>query len=133
MYRTGVERMFTARHALRGDFGDESLPHTHSYRVEWICRTEGLDAGGFSVDIALLEQSLESLLSGLDDRLLNDLPFFENRQPSLENVAFYLHRELERSFVGAGGTLRPVSSMEVRIWESATAWASFESPPGGIG
>jgi 6-pyruvoyltetrahydropterin/6-carboxytetrahydropterin synthase len=132
MFRTGVERVFTARHALRGDFGEESLPHTHPYRVEWICRTPTLDSNGFSVDIALLESILESVLKDLDDRLLNDLPFFEDRQPSLENLAVYLHRELGNGFVRAGGTLEPVPAMEVKIWESESAWASYEAPPDGI-
>ncbi|WP_455382754.1 6-pyruvoyl trahydropterin synthase family protein [Salinispira pacifica] len=124
MFRTGVKRPFTARHALRGDFGDETVPHSHPYTVEWICRTQGLDANGFSVDIALLERELEALLEELDDRLLNDLPFFESRQPSLENLALYLHQELRLRFRNAGGGGTD-PAMEVRIWESPTAWASY--------
>ncbi|HUX12650.1 MAG TPA: 6-carboxytetrahydropterin synthase [Spirochaetia bacterium] len=127
MFRTGVLRSFNARHALRGEFGTETLPHTHPYQVEWICESPVLDRNGFSVDISRMEKTMESVLQAIDGRLLNDLDYFRNRQPSLENLAVYLHLELERAFSLSGAFRDQIGTTEVRIWESATAWASYSS------
>ena len=94
MYRVGVKGKFQARHFLVGDFGDETTPHSHEYTVNWSLKTVDLDENGFSLDIALLEETLEIVLRDLDERLLNDFAFFETRQPSVENTASFLHDSL---------------------------------------
>ena len=123
MFRTGVKRKLNARHFLAGDFGEESVPHSHPYEVELICSSTGLDSNGFSTDIAAMESALEEVLSGTDDVLLNDLPFFADRQPSLENLCVYLVQSLRQAL--AERLSAPDQPLEIRIWESATAWASF--------
>ena len=37
MFQAGIKKSFDARHFLRGDFAEESVPHTHPYQVEVIC------------------------------------------------------------------------------------------------
>jgi 6-pyruvoyltetrahydropterin/6-carboxytetrahydropterin synthase len=123
MFATGVRRKLTARHFLNGDFGDESVPHSHPYEVELICRSPTLDDNGFSTDIAAMESVLEQTLQEIDDVLLNDLPFFESRQASLENLCIYLVASL-RAALGRRGA-EPRELMEIRIWESESAWASY--------
>ncbi len=120
MYKTGVIRPLNAYHFLRGDFGDESEPHTHPYQIEWIRFNRELDENGFATDIAAMEHTLETVLAEIDNRLLNDLPFFSERQTSLENLARYLTERLDAALP------QPGSRSEIRIWESETAWASFE-------
>ncbi len=134
MYRTGVQRRFTARHALVGDFGDESTPHTHSYLVEWIRESRDLDENGFATDIAAMEAALEDELTAIDDRLLNDMPFFAQIQTSLENVCRFLHSRLETNLIHRTGD-RDASDQDnsvVRIWENDSAWASYEASPWSI-
>lgn len=126
MFTTGVIRAFTARHALSGDFGPESVEHTHRYRVELICRTEELDGNGFGIDIALLERILAEELGIIDDRFLNALEFFRDRQPSLENLAVYLAERFVSRLSDTQGRGR-VRRLEVRLWESDTAWAAYET------
>jgi 6-pyruvoyltetrahydropterin/6-carboxytetrahydropterin synthase len=130
MYRAGVTRSYTARHALRGDFGEESVPHSHPYVVEWVCETGALDDNGFSVNIAAVEAALEAVLGRIDDVLLNDLDYFRQRQPSLENLARYLFRELSRDLPEHGQDPSAIRSMQVKIWESDTAWASYAGAVG---
>ncbi len=119
MFATGIQQDLQARHYLRGDFGEESRPHSHPYRVELICRTSALDSNGFSTDIDLLESSLHNTLAQIDNVLLNDLPFFKDRQPSLENLCIYISESVRREI----GT--SAQEIEIKIWESATAWASY--------
>lgn len=123
MFRAGVSRPLRARHYLVGDFGEESTPHSHPYRVEAISRTRALDENGFSTDIAAMEAVLEELLGSIDDVLLNDLPWFTSRQPSLENLAIYLAERLREGL--AAREAAPEEPLEIRIWENESAWAGY--------
>jgi 6-pyruvoyltetrahydropterin/6-carboxytetrahydropterin synthase len=129
MYQVGIRNRFQARHFLRGDFAEESTPHGHDYELEWICRTEGLDENGFSVDIALLEELLETEARGVRDVLLNDLEFFRDRQPSVENMARFFHQRLLAALRGRGYAVDRIVRAELRIWESPQAWASYGAAP----
>jgi 6-pyruvoyltetrahydropterin/6-carboxytetrahydropterin synthase len=123
MFAAGVSRPLRARHYLAGDFGDESTPHSHPYRVEAISRAAGLDANGFSTDIAALEAVMEEVLGGIDDVLLNDLPYFADKQPSLENLACYVAAEVRSGLDRRGAA--PEQPLEIRIWENESAWAGY--------
>lgn len=122
MFRTGVRRNFEAYHALRGDFGAETEPHTHPYVIEWVVHSETLDENGFAADIARMDEVLGEVIGDLEGVFLNDLPYFQLRQTSLENLAVYLHSLLDRAFGHPDE-----SEMEVTIWESETAFASYRA------
>ena len=128
MYQVGIKNRFQARHFLRGDFAEESAPHEHDYELEWVCQTESLDENGFSVDIALLEELLEAEVQAVRGRLLNDLEFFRNRQPSVENMARFFHHRLLEALQGRGYAVARIVRAELRIWESTQAWASYSAP-----
>jgi 6-pyruvoyl-tetrahydropterin synthase len=121
MFKTGVKHNLNAYHALRGDFGEESIPHTHPYIVEWTVWNDDLDENGFATDIAAMEQAMKDLSEELDGVFLNDLPFFSGRQTSLENLSMYLHDRLKAALD------RAPKRMEVAIWESDSAYASYET------
>ena len=125
MYRVGVKHKASVSHFLVGDFGDETVPHSHDYTVEWVCRTDGLDENGFSVDIAAMEEILAGVLSRIEGLLLNRLPYFEGKQPSVENFARYVYDETREKLTARG--VDPVLSdgAEIIVWESPTAWASY--------
>jgi len=125
MYKVGIKNSFTAKHFLRGDFDEESLPHSHPYEVEWRCSTKELDENGFSIDIALMKTVLEDVLARIDGRLLNDLPFFEQRQPSVENCAQYISSSILSAPEMKHLITPALSEMEIRIWEAPDAWASY--------
>jgi len=131
MYRAGIKRPFKASHFLVGDLDDETRPHEHTYTADWIVEVEGLDESGFSVDIALMEELLEEATTSVEGVLLNDLPFFENRQSSVENTAEYLSRELFGKLAERGASLQRIRSSEMRIWESDSAWASYRAEDPG--
>lgn len=123
MFQAGVSRPLRARHFLVGDFGDESVPHAHPYQVELISSSEELDENGFSTDIAAMEAALEETIAEIDDVLLNDLPYFRNRQPSLEHLAVYLVETVREKL--AERAAAPTLPLEIRIWENEHAWAGF--------
>jgi 6-pyruvoyltetrahydropterin/6-carboxytetrahydropterin synthase len=128
MYKVGIRNAFQARHFLRGDFGPESVPHEHRYALQWVCSTEDLDENGFAVDIALLEELLHLEVESVRGKLLNELEFFRERQPSVENMARFFLGRLRDALAGRGYPAARIVGDELTIWESDSAWASFSAP-----
>jgi 6-pyruvoyltetrahydropterin/6-carboxytetrahydropterin synthase len=124
MIEVGIEAGFEASHALRGDFGPASEPHSHRYRVCAVFSGQALGPEGFLVDIALVEGALRSVSSRLEGRCLNDLEPFTVLNPTAEGLGLYVWEELER---GLKGLLpRGVSLGEVTVWESPQAFARIK-------
>jgi 6-pyruvoyltetrahydropterin/6-carboxytetrahydropterin synthase len=71
-----------------------------------------------------LKQILRAIIEKLDHRFLNDVPPFDERNPSAENMAQYFHQEMSRRLDGAART-NPVHVAEVKIWETDTATATY--------
>ena len=101
------------------------IPYSHRYVVDLTLSAETFDKNGFSVDIALLEEVLESILRELDSVLLNELPFFKDRQASVENTAFFVHDLVFARLAEKGFNRVAIGASEVKIWESDSAWASY--------
>jgi 6-pyruvoyl-tetrahydropterin synthase len=128
MYKVGIRGSFHARHFLVGIAGPESSPHEHTYALQWVCAAETLDEHGFAVDIALLEELLQQGVEAVRGQLLNDLEFFRERQPSVENMAGFFHGNLLAALAGRGYPVARIVSTELTIWESDSAWASYSAP-----
>ena len=121
MYSLSLQRDFIASHYLvGGDWGPENDPHAHPYRVEIRLSAERLDHHGYLIDLDELEQIIDACVDAYRDRLLNDLPEFEGLNPSIEHFSrcFFDH-------VVEGLTREQLVSLEVRLWETADAWASY--------
>ncbi|HSR10862.1 MAG TPA: 6-carboxytetrahydropterin synthase [Thermodesulfobacteriota bacterium] len=122
MYTIGSTRAFAARHFLTGgDWGEENRPHTHQYRIEVEVRGEELDAHGYLVDLTTIDRLLEDQAGRYSGALLNDLPEFAGKNPSIENLATILARALLPSVVGKG-----IAGIRVKLWENDQAWAAYE-------
>ena len=121
MYTLAFSRSFEARHYLvGGDWGAENAPHAHAYRVEVRLGATALDRHGYIVDLEELEALLERIVARYRDRLLNDLPEFEGRNPSIEHFSRCFLEHLAEG-LGPGR----FAEMEVRLWETGEAWASY--------
>jgi 6-pyruvoyltetrahydropterin/6-carboxytetrahydropterin synthase len=125
MYTLAVRRDFVAQHALiGGDWGAENLLHSHHYVLELHMQGAQLDRHGFLVDIVKVEQTLNALIAGYRDHLLNDLPEFAGLNPSLEAFSRIL-------CVAVGKSLRVENDISIKVvlWENDTAWASYRLDP----
>ena len=120
-YQLCLQRDFEASHFLiGGDWVAENEVHPNAYRLEWIVEGQDLDEHGYLVDLTKVEQHLETVLAGYRGRLLNDLPEFAGINPSLEQFCRILSSQLAAHLAGDG-----LQAHVVRLWESATAWASI--------
>jgi 6-pyruvoyltetrahydropterin/6-carboxytetrahydropterin synthase len=124
MFEVSVEETFAAGHALRGYHGKCENVHGHNYRVRILIAGEALDAAGLLVDFVDLKQILRAIIERLDHRFLNDVPPFDELNPSAENMARYFHQEMSRRLDGAARP-NPVRVAEVKIWETDTATATY--------
>jgi 6-pyruvoyltetrahydropterin/6-carboxytetrahydropterin synthase len=121
MYAVAVRRELIAQHYLvGGDFGPENRPHSHRYRIEWRIEGPELDPSGFLVDIDRMASGIDAVLSGLQDRILNEIPALAGLNPSIEHLARILWKDLAAR-IGLKAPLRA----RVTVWESDSAWASF--------
>jgi 6-pyruvoyltetrahydropterin/6-carboxytetrahydropterin synthase len=125
MYRLCLQREFSARHRLvGGDWGAENSLHGHTYRIEWELSRASLDSHGFLVDLVDVERALASIIQRYRGAVLNELPEFEEGNPSLERFAAILWKRLS-------ATVPDGTASAVRLWEDASAWAGYEQPRHG--
>ncbi len=125
VFKTGIKSSFKARHKLIGDFGDESNPHEHTYEIEWICTVQELDENGFGINIDILTEKLDKVVGSINRSFLNDIPYFKNRQTSIENTAQYICESLFDELLKDDYPVSTIKQSEIKIWESGSAWASF--------
>lgn len=113
VYRVQVEEEFSSSHQLRNYGGKCEELHGHNFRV--LAEVEGgqLDPDtGLLIDFKELRGNLRSILQELDHRHLNELPAFEQVNPSSENLARHIYARLEQGLSGSGVRLRKVSVLE---------------------
>ena len=120
MYELVIKSQFAAAHNLRNYGGKCESLHGHNWLVEVFIRADALGPGGMVLDFGILKKEAEGVLQTLDHKYLNDLPYFEKREPSSENIARYIYEALVEK-------LRPyhIKPYKVTAWESEGAGASY--------
>src|ERR1700704_2429869 len=113
MFEVTVEQTFAAGHALRHYRGKCENVHGHNYRVRVTVQGNQLDDTGLLVDFLEVNRLLSGTVEYLDHQFINDLPPFDELNPSAENIAKYFY---EKVSVGLKSEV-PVRVSEVTIWE----------------
>jgi 6-pyruvoyltetrahydropterin/6-carboxytetrahydropterin synthase len=113
MYEIMVELDFDAAHALRGYQGKCENLHGHRFKVAATVKGSKLNEIGLAYDFTLLKKQLGEILSKYDHTNLNDVPPFTQINPSSENIAVTIYRELEKKLAQA-----PVVLDNIEVWES---------------
>ena len=121
MFTLSVQRDFIAQHYLiGGDWGAENALHAHNYRLELYLQGQRLNQHGYLVDIVEIEHLLDQELENYQGATLNDLAEFDGLNPSLEHFSRILCSSLAKHI-----RAEQLASVEVRLWEDETAWASY--------
>jgi 6-pyruvoyltetrahydropterin/6-carboxytetrahydropterin synthase len=121
MYSVAVRQDFVAQHFLLGggDAPENSL-HSHDYRVEVQLEGRILNEYGYLVDIDVIKEGLEALLSKYRNKTLNDTQEFDGLNPSVEHFARIMCEGLFNRIQQSG-----LTSITVKMWEDENAWAAF--------
>ncbi len=120
MYQISVEQHFDAAHYLRGYQGKCEALHGHRFGVVVKIRASGVDEIGLAYDFTVLKQHLADILARFDHTCLNEVPPFDNINPSSENIAATIYNELQPKLAGA-----PVSLSCVEVWESPQTGVAY--------
>jgi 6-pyruvoyltetrahydropterin/6-carboxytetrahydropterin synthase len=116
MYEIKVTSRFAAAHNLREFHGKCENLHGHNWFVEVRVRAGELDKTGLVMDFGVIKRRLGEVLDELDHKYLNELPYFLEKNPSSENIAFFIFSRLSP-------LIESDSENRVRLW-SVSAWES---------
>ena len=119
-FRVTVEARFEAAHFLIHYRGQPEPLHGHSYRVEVVLESDGLDRDDLAVDFLAAKDLVRRIAAELDYRNVNDHPAFAGRNTSAENIARHFADRIESS-----GLLVPARIAEVVVWEGPDNRASW--------
>ena len=122
MFEVTVEQTFAAGHALRNYKGSCENVHGHNFKVQVRIEGPSLDDSGLLVDFLEVKAVMQKVIDRLDHQFLNEIPPFDIKNPSAENIAEYFHSEMSSSLSVAPVPLR---ISEVRVWETEIQSASY--------
>jgi 6-pyruvoyltetrahydropterin/6-carboxytetrahydropterin synthase len=126
MYEISVEKHFDAAHYLRGYKGKCENIHGHRYTIVVKVSAEKLNDIGLAYDFTDLKAHLNKILERFDHTCLNDVKPFDKINPSAENIAAEIYKELKKKL--AQDPARPELAERVKL----TSVAAFETPHQGV-
>ncbi|RKY75640.1 6-carboxytetrahydropterin synthase QueD [candidate division KSB1 bacterium] len=120
MYHIFYETRFAAAHHLQGYNGMCSELHGHTWKVRVEIKADQKDEIGISFDFKKLKSITGKVIDRLDHHYINEVPPFDKKNPTAENLAEYFFHEV--------GILLPktVAMSKVIVWESESYGVSFE-------
>jgi 6-pyruvoyltetrahydropterin/6-carboxytetrahydropterin synthase len=120
MFEISVEYTFAAGHALREYKGKCENVHGHNYKVRVTIAGDKLNAAGLLMDFVDLRTDIKNFIERLDHRFLNDIPPFDQLNPSAENLAKYICDKIEPQVRNQGLRVHGVT-----VWETDTTSATY--------
>ena len=118
MFELSIKGDFSSAHYLRGYEGKCKTLHGHTWKVELVIEKGELDKLGMVVDFAVMKKQLKEFLDEIDHVHLNELPCFEDINPTTENLARYIFEEFPKRY-------RTVQLKKVTVWESDQAGITY--------
>ena len=119
-YLLKVVTEFASAHTLRNYPGACSRMHGHNWKVELEVVATGLDDVGMGVDFREMKTAANEVGERLDHRYLNDLEPFTELNPTAENIAAYMYREIAAKL--NSDTIRVNA---VTLWETDRACVRY--------
>ena len=125
MYQVTIETHFSSAHRLRQYDGERERLHGHNWSVKVSITSEELDDLGMVIDFRKLKDETNKLMDKFDHQYLNEVPPFNEINPTTENIAKYIFDELSRTI-----NTNSIKISKVTVWESPTCYASYEESIG---
>lgn len=119
-YQLKVVTEFASAHTLKGYPGACSRMHGHNWKVELEAIATSLDEVGMGVDFKKMKNAANEVGDELDHRYLNDLEPFTEINPTAENIAAYMYREISKRLNSASITVSAVT-----LWETDRACVRY--------
>jgi 6-pyruvoyltetrahydropterin/6-carboxytetrahydropterin synthase len=120
IFEVYVKTEFSAAHSLAGYPGDCARVHGHNWQIEVYVRCRDLDRLGMAIDFMEIKKAVQNVLRSLDHFNLNELAPFREVNPTSENIAKFLYKELSGKLNFAGVTIS-----KVKVAETPEAGAAY--------
>ena len=120
MYEISQETVIAAAHQLRLAPGEGERLHGHNWRIKAVLRATELDPRGMVIDFNDLGRELRALVEPWEHVFLNELPPWNDVNPTAENIARVVCETLGQKLDDAR-----VKVVRVEVWETDTCGATF--------
>ena len=94
MFIISVERHFRASHQLTLPDGSKEPVHQHDWVVTADISSERLNNMGVVMDFQILQAMIDKTVAGFDNKALESISYFQQNNPTAENVAKYIYEKL---------------------------------------
>lgn len=119
-YELGIVQEFAAAHKLNNYEGNCSNIHGHTWKIEIVVKGNELDTTGMLIDFRKLKQIAGELIKEkYDHKFLNEIKPFDRINPTAENIAREIYKEMEKMLEGMAKV------KYIKVWESSTAYALY--------
>ena len=122
MYRIFKDFTFSAAHQIRGHTGGCENLHGHNYRVRIHLAASELNDLGMVMDFADLKGIAAEILTPFDHRVINEVPPFDRRNTTAEELSSYVYDEVEKRLADDPR----VRVARVEVWENQTSCVIYE-------
>ncbi|HHH49238.1 MAG TPA: 6-carboxytetrahydropterin synthase QueD [Gammaproteobacteria bacterium] len=119
-YTLKVVSDFASAHTLRDYPGACARMHGHNWKVEAEVEASELDEVGMAVDFKLIRKAVKRLTDQLDHYYLNEIPPFDEINPTAENIAAHLYRGLAKALNDDRIRVRAIT-----LWETERACVRY--------
>jgi 6-pyruvoyltetrahydropterin/6-carboxytetrahydropterin synthase len=119
-YQLKVVTEFASAHTLKGYPGACSRMHGHNWKVELEAIATELDDMGMGVDFKRMKKVANEVGDTMDHRYLNDLEPFTQVNPTAENIAAYMYREISERL-----NSESIRVSAVTLWETDRACVRY--------
>ena len=119
-WKLTITQDFSSSHQLRNYGGKCENMHGHNFGVEVVVEGDKLDDKvHYLMDFKKLKMATKDVLEKLDHKHLNEVPPFTEINPSSENIAMFIYRELKPSLP------ENVRLAEVSVSEKGSSKATY--------
>ena len=113
MYKLNVTSHFSAAHKLVGYDGPCKNVHGHNWKVRVGILCDSVDQIGLTIDFGIVKKNLNDIMDKLDHKMLNELEYFSECNPTSENIAKLIFNECKEKFIQENCKIA-----DVEVWES---------------
>lgn len=121
MFELAVKSKFSSAHFLKNYNGKCENLHGHNWKVEVFVFGNTLNETGILIDFKILKEFLNKILNSIDHKLLNDIYFFSDKNPSSEIIAKYIFLEFKNMLKSNNN----ICVKKVNVWETDDSMATF--------
>jgi 6-pyruvoyltetrahydropterin/6-carboxytetrahydropterin synthase len=120
MWEISTETVVAAAHRLRNTPGEGERLHGHNWRIRAVIQARALDVTGWVLDFNHVASVLRALVEPYEHVFLNEIPPFDDLNPTAENLARIVAENLAAKLDD-----ERVRVARVDVWENDACCATY--------